>query len=248
MAAVLGFPLWRGLRARAETLAHPLRPDLALILSATLISLALAWLTVPVLGATVFRIRYMYPMVFIVPLWAFMIVERGRPSERALHAFAAVLLVLALAVPVERVLAPHLIKGPDNCWPCKIRTPFAPAAAKLRAEGYYGEGTILADSVYTGGNLRVHFPDARVVVPPFPPETWPAAAGDGPCLLVWPVGNGEPPLSVPEHQASYLADALHSEPGGPFQEGVVSAPLYGPEKGTFRMAYRLYGSVTGDCR
>jgi hypothetical protein len=245
---ILGFALWRGIFAPADAPASKPGPNVALIGSTIAIGLALAWTLVPLLGATVFRVRYLYPMLLIFPVWAFMLVERGRPSSRALNVFAVVLLVLALAVPFERLLADRLYKGPENCWPCKIRAPFGPLAAELRASGYDGQGTILADTMSSGGNLRVQFPDARVIVPQFPLDSWPAAAGEGPCLIVWPAGEGEPVAPFPQQQASYLVDALRAETDRSHREGVVSAPYFGDKANLYRMAYRLYPASNGDCR
>jgi 4-amino-4-deoxy-L-arabinose transferase-like glycosyltransferase len=243
---VMGLPFWRGLRAPADPPPATPGPDIAFIGSTIALGLMLTWAPVLLIAATEFKVRFMYPALFIVPTWAFMIVERGRPARATIGVFALILVACAIAVPIDRLLVDSRIKGPSNCWPCKFRTPFGPIAAELRAAGYDGAGTILTNSMYEGGNLRVHFPDARVVLPPYPPETWPPPKDDGPCLVVWPAA--EPPTSVPELQASYLAEALHGDPSAPYRDGIVSAPTFGDEAYSYRMAYRLYETATGDCR
>jgi hypothetical protein len=248
LLVVFGLPLWRGIRAEPGSPPSPPRPDVTLVGATIVVGLVLTWATVPLLGATDFEIRYIYPVLLILPTWTFMIAERGRPSARAMGIFALLLLVLALAVPVDRVLSKYREDRPWNCWTCKIRVPFGQLAAELRAAGYNGEGTILADSMHTGGNLGIVFPQARVVVPPFRPETFPSAEGDGPCLIVWPVGDVDPPVSMPENQASYLEDALRATAGDSHRDGVVSVPLFGAETSVYRMAYRLYPAPAGDCR
>jgi hypothetical protein len=120
-------------------------------------------------------------------------------------------------------------------------------AAKLRAAGYDGEATMLADSVYTEGNLRVLFPGARIVLPPFPPDAWPAARDSGPCLLVWPAKEASAPV-VPEHLVSLPGSDLHAHPNGPHRDGIVFAPLFGDEASGYRLACRLYPAPTGDYR
>jgi hypothetical protein len=247
LIVILGFPLWRGLRTRTAAAAgFGGAPDAAFLGTSILIGLGITWLLVPLIGATVFRIRYLYPALFIVPIWCFVLVERGRPSGRALRIFAAVLLLLALAVPAERLLADWIYEGPDDCWPCKIRTPFQDIAAELRAAGYDGGGTILADSMSSGGNLRVQFPDARVITPPFPMESWPPAEGHGPCLIVWPTGERITPL--PADQLAYFVDAVAGEPDRPHRDGVVAAPYFWSDESVYRMAYRLYPDSSGNCR
>ena len=127
--------------------------------------------------------------------------------------------------------------------------PVEALAAELRAVGFTGSGTILADGFHVGGNMRVAFPEARVVDPAYPPSTWPSPRGKGGCLLLWQERN-DPAMSVavPRDLLAYLADRLHGEVDAPFEDGVASALMFGSDTRRYRLGYRLYEDALGDCR
>jgi hypothetical protein len=247
LIVVMGLPLWRGLRARvAHAGPAPTTPDLAFIGTTVAIGLLLTWAPVLLVAATEFKVRFLYPALFIAPVFVFMIVERGQPSRAAVGAFALILAALAVAVPIQRLFGESRIEGASNCWPCKFPPMYTSIATELRAAGYDGAGTILTDSLTDGGNLRVHFPEARIVMPPYPLETWPPPKDDGPCLILWHAKGS--PASLPASQSDYLADPLHGDPAAPHRGGSISARVATDEVSGYRLAFRLYDAGTGDCR
>ena len=108
----------------------------------------------------------MQPPLFILPIALFMLIERGRPARLAVNASATILAVLAAGTLAARIVVYML--GADHCGSCRNMMPFVALASQLRAAGYSGCGTILAHGFHIGGNMRIAFPDARIVesVPP----------------------------------------------------------------------------------
>ncbi len=243
---VLGLPFWRGLRARRS--AGPdgaMRPGAYAVGPSIAAGLALLWVIVLVIGATELKVRYMHPMLLILPVWVFMVIEAGRPSARALNLFAIVMAALAVAITVERLLQPT---GLTDCGLCTEWRPFRSLAADLTDAGYGGAGTIVADGE-TGGNMRILFPKARVVVPGFPLATWPAPSGEGQCLLLsWDNGDPNARAAILKHLESYLAGTLGGDPDSAHRDGTLSAPMLKPAEGALGLSYRLYDGPVGDCR
>lgn len=241
-------PLWRGIRAPSgdgAPSAGPRRPDAALLGWTMAISAGLHWLLVPITGATEFSERWMQPALMILPVFLFMLVERGRPSGRAIVAFALLMAAMVAVALGARVVT--YVRGADHCGACRAMVPFDALADQLRQAGYRGGGTILADGFHTGGNMRVQFPDARLVSPGYPPVVWPPASGSGPCLLVWKA-DGADDRARPDRLLGYLETELAGRPGAPHREGVASALMRGSEAREYRLGYRLYPGPVGDCR
>jgi hypothetical protein len=247
--AVLVFaaPLWRGLRMFRQFPLNSTRLDVAFLVTCIAISLALHLALVLLVGARQFHERLLQPPLFVLPIMLFMIVERGRPSPRAVNIFAAILAALAAIGLAARIVV--YLLGADHCGSCRNMAPFAELSNDLRDAGYRGSGTIVADGFHTGGNMRVAFPDARIVDPAFPPSIWPAPKDEGPCLLVWHVrdepGYSDAALSYLE---SYLAGALRGDATAPHKDGMISALMFGSETREYRLGYRLYDGPVGGCR
>jgi hypothetical protein len=211
------------------------------------ISLALHLALVVAFGARQFSERLMQPPLYILPIFLFMLIERGRPSARAVNAFALILMLLVSGALAARIAV--YLRGADHCGSCRNMMPVEALAAELRAAGFTGSGTILAGGFHIGGNMRVAFPAARVVDPAYPQSTWPSPRDKGGCLLLWQE-HDDPAMSVavPRDLLAYLADKLDGEVDAPHRNGVASAPMFGSETRLYRLAYRLYEDALGDCR
>jgi 4-amino-4-deoxy-L-arabinose transferase-like glycosyltransferase len=244
---VFGAAAWRGLR-RPEPMAvlGPV-PDTRLIGTAMAIAIALHWLLVPLAGATQFPERLLQPALLILPIYLFMLVERGGvPPPRAIGAYATVLAVLAGAALVARV-GVHAA-GADYCRRvCRDLLPVADIAAGLRNAGFHGKGTIVVRDLHLGGNLRVQFPDARVIDISYPPRAWPKPSGRGQCLAIWTDygGNAE---RARDAVYSYLAKDLGVASNAPHREGMVTANYRGSKTRSYRLFYSLYDGPQGECR
>jgi 4-amino-4-deoxy-L-arabinose transferase-like glycosyltransferase len=247
LAAIVFAPsLWRAIRGRsagAPLLRFP--PRTAPIGLTIAVGMVFLWSLVLFAGATDFKVRYLYPVLLILPVWFFLIVAAGRPSDRSISVFALLLVALAVFVAGKRIAQ---ATGLASCGLCGEWQPYRDLADQLRQAGYQGGGTVLTD-LATGGNLRVQFPGARVLDPLYPLASGPRGAGDGQCLILF--GDSQDELA---HQASlgrfasYLAGPLSGSLDAPHRAGVVSAPMLPPAKGSLGLAYRLYEGPDGDCR
>jgi 4-amino-4-deoxy-L-arabinose transferase-like glycosyltransferase len=243
---LFGIPLWRGLRAGSgQTALKATRIDTALIGLTMAVGLALLWIFVLAGGATKFSVRYLFPVLLILPVWLFMQVERGRPVGRSLNVFVFVLAALAVFVAAKRVAR---VTGVAHCGLCPEWRPFGPVADQLADAGYMGLGTILAD-IENGGNLRPLFPRTRVIDPIYPPTNLSTPAGEGQCLIIW-LDDGEASTreAASRHFEAHLAGTLHGDPDAPRREGALSAQMLEPAEGVLRLGYRLYDEPNGDCR
>jgi len=244
--AVLLFalPLWRGLRAGGErgTVAA-WRPDAAFLGIVMAIGLGLIWLLVFVLGASQFKVRYLYPVLLVLPLWFFMVVERGRPSARTLTVFVLVLASLTAFAAAKRV---GRATGVVDCGLCPEWMPYVSLAEQLREAGYAGSGTILA-AMEMGGNLRPFFQDAPVIDPTYPPGSLSAPLAADQCLIVWMGGEATREFAL-SYFGEFLAGTLHGALDAPHRDGTLSAPMIEPAQGMLEIGYRLYEGPNGDCR
>ena len=241
-----GLPLWRGLRSQGSgTTDSSRRLDVNLILVTIAISLALHLALVTILGARQFSERLMQPPLFILPILVFMLIERGPPSAHAATLYATALAVLVLGTLGARIVVYQL--GADHCGTCRAMVPFDALASDLRAAGFSGEGTIVADGFHVGGNMRVEFPDARIIDATYPPAMWPAPTGEGQCLLVWRQRDdgGSGARQYPE---SYLAASLNGDTTATPRDGVASALMFHSDTKRYHLGYRLYDRPVGDCR
>lgn len=206
-----------------------------------LIAAALHLLLIPALGATEFKDRLMQPVLQILPIYLFMLVDRSEAGAEAARSFAAVLLALALAAFAARILV--VAAGGDYCGKCRSVVPFDRIAQGLREAGFSGRGTVLVGDFHAGGNLRVHFPEARVVYTGAPKTIWPPPKGDGSCLVAWPSDNprAQGPL------AAYLRQELGGAPETPAAVGTVAAAMPRSER-RYSLSYQIYPDGMGECR
>jgi 4-amino-4-deoxy-L-arabinose transferase-like glycosyltransferase len=261
--AVFGAAAWAGLR-RTESAPQTADysriksgvirptgavPDVRLIGTVMAIAVGLHWLLVPIAGATQFPERLMQPALIILPVWLFMLVERsGRPYARGASIYALVLAVVAGVALAVRV-GVHAAGGCRRV--CRDLLPAADLAAGLRAAGFRGKGTIVVPDMHLGGNLRVQFPEARVVDIGYPPRVWPGPAGGPPgtgqCLAVW-TQHGGPVEKSGDRMYAYLGKELGVAGDARKREGAVTATLLRARTRTYRLQYGIYDGPEGECR
>lgn len=213
------------------------------------IAVGLHWLLVPLVRATEFQERLLQPALLILPVYLFMLVERGLDRDgvpaRIIRAYvSAIAAVAAVALSVR--IGIHAV-GADYCSSaCRDLLPAEQIAAGLRSAGFSGKGTIVVSDVHLGGNLRVQLPNARVMATGYPARAWPEPAGHGQCLALWsPYG-----LPVEANRAlvlSYLARELDMPAEAQAREGTFVVP-YASSQRTYRLFYALYDKPQGDCR
>ena len=240
-----GREAWHGLRTRSPVQPEPV-PDSTFVGSTIVIAVALHWLLVPLARATDFDERLLQPALLILPVYLFMLVERSGMPPRAMARYAAVIGGLIAAVFVVRV-GLHAA-GADYCrGACRALVPFPELAAGLRGAGFKGRGTIVVSDFHIGGNLRVQFPDARVMQIGYPSPVWPKPSGTGQCLAVW-VGSGGAGERVRSQVDAYLAQELRVGADAARRESSVGATMHGSTTRTYRLSYALYEAPQGECR
>jgi hypothetical protein len=147
------------------------------------------------------KIRWMYPILILLPLYYFVRVERAgyraeqlRRWQWLLFAWVGLTVVLWALQPVARNVL---------CGRCRLFEPYPALATSIAADAGDAVGTIVAADEHIAGNVRPVFPAARVVTPiyPFYVPALPAA----PCLIVWNAKEGE---TIPKRLAKFAADKV----------------------------------------
>jgi 4-amino-4-deoxy-L-arabinose transferase-like glycosyltransferase len=235
-----GSALWRSRAARPQPGATVTPCFLATLIA---VVLALHWLLIPTLRAVAFTEHWLHPALMILPVLLFALVERGRPTPRALRGFLC-LLGLTFAIALGGRVA-HYALGADHCGRCRDLVPFGALADQLRQAGF-ARGTVVADDLHVAGNFRVLFPDSRVIDPAFPAGIWPPPTGDGQCLLLWPEDDrnaGSRPASV-----RALETGLGLPAAAPRPVGRVEAAMPGSASRRYALGYELLDPGVGECR
>ncbi len=182
-------------RAWGRHLESPAQAGLDPLLARFVRDFLLAGLVVMVLvvlvtGTGKFHERYMVPLLFATPLYFLGRVLRTGPGAREWRRYAAGVAMVTVAVFGLRVLE----LSPLCPQSCRDLVPYDRLAGHLRAAGFTG-GTIVTGSPIAAGNLRVHFPDARVLLgtsPALPRHP----AGTGQCLAIWDMTDWGPEASA----------------------------------------------------
>jgi hypothetical protein len=247
---VFGAIAWRGLRAPAPAASaiEPV-PNATLLATVMGVAIALHWLLVPLARASEFQERLLQPALIILPVYLFMLVERGiRPGDAPARLIRNYALTLAMVAGVALAARIGIHgAGADYCrTACRDLLPAADIAAGLRKAGFNGKGTVVVRDVHLGGNLRAHFPQARFMATGFPPKVWPRPAGSGQCLALWNNYKGQGALHRAEIRA-YLAGELGAPAEVKGREGTVTARYAGSQR-TYSVLYELYDAPQGDCR
>jgi hypothetical protein len=144
-------------------------------------------------GVTNVKDRWLAPLLFPLPLYLFLRLRDVPVPPARRRAFAWVLAVAAVAALGGRLAQAWV--GPSFGIHTRLSAPFTELARQIGAAGFAG-GTIVADGILLGGNLRLAFPTARVLTPaqlPAPPHR---GSRDGRCLVVWKSDgdSGMPPV------------------------------------------------------
>lgn len=203
------------------------------------LSLSLLVLDVIVLRATQFEQRYMMCALLLVPLAAALWIERRNPSKQAIAAFA--ISIAAIAVLVFPAIAGRALFEQRSCHRCWEEMAVDDLAREVRYAGFV-DGTIIADHYNVAGNLRIAFPDSRIIAANY--DVWPPlSTHTGQCLLVWNARNSGDP--IPEAITTFLHDRHIPNPAG--TPAYVNAPLRRSDR-MDRFGYLLVANAGADCR
>lgn len=184
------FPLWLFVPLIVPGTLKRLGPDQdeRLILTYCAASVGLLLLYLFTLGIAEFSHYRLYPVFWPLSLYLFRRIDRAGLDARGGRFMAA--LLLAVFVMVVQLRIQQIFVGPAYCKTCRLQAPYPAAAGALAAQGFKGKGTILADDEYLAGNMRVQFPEARVLAARYPLFRPAQRSADGQCLLIWHAETG----------------------------------------------------------
>ena len=156
-------------------------------------------------GATYVKERHMHPLMLLLPIYLFADLERFgfRRQWRWLSIVVAATVAVVFFARIPGLLAPDRVWCGGKCRHMKPYEDIRQPLAELGAD----RATLVADDGYTGGNLRVLFPDARVVTNAIPARGPPRER----CFFVWEEGDEQP--GSPADQR--FADVVFGNPGTP---------------------------------
>jgi 4-amino-4-deoxy-L-arabinose transferase-like glycosyltransferase len=196
-------------------------------------SIALLALVVLAGGPVEIKPRWMHAVALLGPLYLFARVEAlGQPPRRG---YLAVL--FGFPVLIMALWAAQTYLAPKQGKPTRFHAPYDRIAAQLRTAGF-SAGTIVTDGLHLPGNLRVAFPDARVLTSNYA-HFMPAAGSAGLCLLAWETEHGR---AMPERLIAYFIQHWGPLPDG--QPGYLNAPYHGTRAVTMEIGYRLLPGST----
>jgi 4-amino-4-deoxy-L-arabinose transferase-like glycosyltransferase len=193
-------------------------------------------------GVTHFKDRWMQPFLFLTPLYVFLRLQGAVVLPAQLRRYAVVLAACGgafLVAPLAQAwVAPWF--GVYS----RLHVPFEALAPQLERAGFR-HGTIVAESTFLGGNLRLTLPQARVLTPELPMLPLTSAHEAGQCLVVW---DGRQGPSLPGPVQRFLETDLRAHvPTGP-PPGYVEAYLKGSSERVFGLWFMIFPGGLGGCR
>ena len=125
---------------------------------------------------TIFKDRWMQPLLFATPVYLATLSWTTLSNTRKyVRFFLLVAVVVLLLMPGRTIFASHL--GDYN----RLNSPYSAFSAQLREVGF-NKGVIVTQSRLVGGNLKMFFPDSIVLAPEVPLFSYPT---DSDWLIVW---------------------------------------------------------------
>jgi len=164
--------------AKAPTLRQPFR--FSIYFGVLLVTLGLwAW----ALGMPQFKDRWLQPLLFLLPVWAFSLT--GEHAIGAVRARSYLMLCGASAVSIVLLMPLRILLGPSLGEPNRMNLDYPALATRLEAAGAQHARIVTADPL-SAGNLKLQFPASAVVEPVTLAHLgWPHDTIAGPCLWVW---------------------------------------------------------------
>ncbi len=187
---------------------------------------------------TYLRFRWLMPAFFLAPLLALSGVDTRGLKPRRLARYAAGL--LAVEVLVLLGLTVNVFRGDALGEPTRLNEPYDVVATGLAA-AEFTRGTIAAGEGPLAGNLRLRFPESRVIRLTNP-DYLPPTRGAGQCLVVWEEQMGD--------RARLLAWVSSALGASVVNESVkaIAAPYHHARAHAMQVSYVWIPAGRGDCR
>jgi len=236
---------WRPFRERLKV--HEIIPPTAKFLAIYMIVVAVVICAMVLLfGVSKVRAHYMFvfipfPLVFFA--WLEPVLQDWRPVRMYTLSLAFISAFLVTGVVVKWV------SEPLRCKRCQLMVPYDDIGQKIRETGFKG-GTIFAYYFPHDlpGNLRVEFPNTRIVSTKYPHITRPVGETPGQCLILWvplPIGVKDA-RGMTLHSNDLMGTALSLK--GPFPEKPLNFTFERSNGRTSKIHYMLYDPGIGECR
>ena len=184
-------------------------------------------LSVPFLGLRVFKARWCLPLLVLTPLALFLRVPAAGLGPDSVRRLTRVFLAVGILTLGARLA--DVGTGPWLGVPSRLHLPITEIAAGIRAAGFR-QGTIVAGDGPLGGNLRLHFPDSRVLTPELRGLVVAAPPRASQCLVAWRPRR-EP--GIPPFILDFAGERLGRSLSGTDSSFAIEAPLSGPGGGSY---------------
>ncbi|HSF30443.1 MAG TPA: glycosyltransferase family 39 protein [Candidatus Tectomicrobia bacterium] len=240
LICLLAFPQLVTRRIAGPTSSHQDRQTLERFFLMVFIILAAA---VILFGVTHFKDRWMQPFLSLVPLYVFVrLQDVGGLAPGGLQTFTRVLaffgFIFLVAPLAQAWVAPRF--GMYS----RLHAPFEEAARQLRQAGFR-QGTIMAETTFLGGNLRLVFPTSRVLTPNVLSGMGIDPPHNGQCLAVWDGSDRRP---LPSPLRSFIEETLQAQLPNDQALHSIDARFEGSHQRVFSIGFLLVPDGLGACR
>jgi lipopolysaccharide core galacturonosyltransferase RgtB len=180
-------------RGRVET-EFPRRLIGRYLLTLALLLLAMVLL----LKVTYVKDRWLQPLLFVAPLYAFSRLAPERLSPRRSRLFLSLALLAALGVYTAFTM--RVVSAQASGHFPRLNYPFTAMASDIRTGGFQG-GVIVSNDRFLAGNLRWRFPGSTALIPGYRLENLVDAGQSLQAIAVW---DGKRHPQIPAELADYL--------------------------------------------
>jgi hypothetical protein len=142
------------------------------------IGLLLILVTAVLFQVTRIKARWLQPLMIVLPI---ILVAGARPYLAGAGRRRLALLVCLVMLAVPTLLYGRVVAAGLRGKTTSLNVPYAGWAAQLRSAGFT-RGNLLTSDKALAGNLKLHFPDSRVVTPEFSRM---ALLPESPALVAW---------------------------------------------------------------
>jgi hypothetical protein len=194
-------------------------------------------------GVTHFKDRWMQPFLFLAPLYVFACLQQvGGIAPGRFKMFACVLAFFGFIFLVAPLAQAWV--APSFGMHSRLHAPFMEVARQLRQAGFR-QGTIVAETTFIGGNLRLVFPTSRVVTPEVLSGMSVNRQDTGQCLVVWDSDDRQP---LPSSLSSFLEETLHARLPNDQVPAYIDARLKRSLQRVLSIGFLLFPAGAGECR
>ncbi len=186
-------------------------------------------------GGTVYRDRWLLPLLFYLPLLCFALLPEVLMTEKRLLALKRILFTMMLLVASGLLARAYLYPLVGEV--TKPHFPGAQLAGALDSQaGAFN--TVIAESSFIGGNLKSHLGQRLVVSPTVDfPVAKAVAENGGPVLLIW--NGADFPQGIPAELSRYLQQqGLDLVPVG--KPAFIEQPYRFSEDQAFTLAWQFW--------